>query len=204
MRRAGQPGRTRTLARVWWWGNSQRKLRGRGLDQQPCWIHGDMWRQRRHHRAVHRTDACGHTVTTTATFSVVDTIVPEWNEALPPSYMEVECGSAPEPAVLTVTDNCGFIPVEFNETVGYAACPGDYTITRTWYAEDPCGNSVFHEQVIQVTDTEAPVIDIPADVTVECSDMSAFEEVTVEDNCTATPTSKCKWTPCPGLAPTTS
>ena len=54
MRRAGQPRRTRTLARVWWWGSGQRKLRGRGLDQQPCWIHGDMWRQRRHHRAVHR------------------------------------------------------------------------------------------------------------------------------------------------------
>ena len=29
------------------------------------------------------TDACGHTVTTTATFTVVDTIVPEWNEELP-------------------------------------------------------------------------------------------------------------------------
>ena len=147
------------------------------------------------------TDACGHTVTTTATFSVVDTIVPEWNEALPPSYMEVECGSAPEAAVLTVTDNCGFIPVEFNETVGYAACPGDYTITRTWYAEDPCGNSVFHEQVIQVTDTEAPVIDIPADVTVECSDMSAFEEVTVEDNCTADPYFEVQVDTLPGSCP---
>ena len=147
------------------------------------------------------TDACGHTVTTTATFSVVDTIVPEWNEALPPTYMEVECGSAPEPAVLTVTDNCGFIPVEFNETVGYAACPGDYTINRTWYAEDPCGNSIFHEQVIQVTDTEAPVIDIPADVTVECSEMSAFEEVTVEDNCTADPYFEVQVDTLPGSCP---
>ena len=148
------------------------------------------------------TDACGHTVTTTATFSVVDTIVPEWNEALPPSYMEVECGSAPEAAVLTVTDNCGFIPVEFNETVGYAACPGDYTITRTWYAEDPCGNSVSHEQVIQVTDTEAPVIDIPADMTRgECSDEHPFEEVTVEDNCTTDPYFEVQVDTLPGSCP---
>ena len=133
------------------------------------------------------TDACGNTATTTATFTVVDTIDPEWNEELPPEYMEVECGFAPDAAVLTVTDNCGEIPVEFNETIGYAACPGNYTITRSWSAEDACGNSVAHAQVIQVTDTQAPVLTIPEDYMAECSDDHPFEDAIVVDNCTSDP-----------------
>ena len=48
-------------------------------------------------------------------------------------------------------------------------------------------NFVSHEQVIQVTDTEAPVIDIPDDMIVECDEVLPFEEVTVEDNCTTDP-----------------
>ena len=133
------------------------------------------------------TDACGHTATTSASFVVVDTIDPEWNEELPEEYLEVECGSVPEAAVLTVTDNCGPIPVEFNETIGYAACPGNYTITRSWDAEDGCGNAVSHTQVIQVTDTQAPVLTIPEDYTAECSDEHPFEDATVVDNCTSNP-----------------
>ncbi len=147
------------------------------------------------------TDACGHTATTTATFTVVDTLDPEWNEELPPEYMEVECGFAPDAAVLTVTDNCGQIPVDFNETIGYAACPGNYTITRSWYAEDACGNSVSHTQVIQVTDTQAPVLTIPADYTAECSDDHPFEDALVVDNCTSDPYLEVRVDTLPGSCP---
>ena len=147
------------------------------------------------------TDACGHTATTTATFTVVDTIDPEWNEELPAEYMEVECGFAPDAAVLTVTDNCGQIPVDFNETVGYAACPGNYTITRSWHAEDACGNSVSHTQVIQVTDTQAPVLTIPADYTAECSDEHPFEDALVVDNCTSDPYLEVRVDTLPGSCP---
>ena len=147
------------------------------------------------------TDACGHTATTTATFTVVDTIDPEWNEELPPEYMEVECGFAPDAAVLTVTDNCGLIPVQFDETIGYAACPGNYTITRSWYAEDACGNSVAHTQVIQVTDTQAPVLTIPEDYVAECSDEHPFEDAVVVDNCTSDPYLEVRVDTLPGSCP---
>ena len=149
-----QPRRTRTLARVWWWRNGQRKLRGRGLDQQPCWIHGDLWRQCPS-RAVHRHrrlwSHCHHH----STFSVVDTIVPEWNEALPPSYMEVECGSAPEAAVLTVTDNCGFIPVD--STRPWATQPAQATTpSPARGTPDPAGTLSSTSRSSRSRNTEAP------------------------------------------------
>ncbi|MEZ5031727.1 MAG: DNRLRE domain-containing protein [Saprospiraceae bacterium] len=51
------------------------------------------------------------------------------------------------------------------------ACPQEYTINRSWWAVDECGNvSAPFLQVITVDDNMAPVITCPAQVTVECDD----------------------------------
>ena len=150
------------------------------------------------------TDACGHTATTTATFTVVDTLDPEWNEELPPEYMEVECGFAPDAAVLTVTDNCGQIPVGFNETIGYAACPGNYTITRSPHVEDACGNlGVTHPSDSGDRHPSAG-LDHPSPITRQNA-ATSIRSRTPSWWTTArrTPTSKCASTRCQVHAPTT-
>ena len=51
--------------------------------------------------------------------------------------------------------------------------PADYSITVTWTATDACGNDVSDSQTIDVTvDVTAPVVIAPADITVDCEDIS--------------------------------
>ena len=48
-------------------------------------------------------------------------------------------------------------------------CDNEYTIERTWTAVDDCGNNTSKVQTIEVLDTTPPVIECPADATVECT-----------------------------------
>src|SRR5204862_29251 len=47
-------------------------------------------------------------------------------------------------------------------------CAGSFTATRTWRAEDSCGNSSTCSQIIQVVDTTPPVLACISNRTVEC------------------------------------
>ena len=61
-----------------------------------------------------------------------------------------------------------------------------YQVQRTWTVTDPCGNATTAQQNINIVDDTPPVIDCPADVTVECSDdlTSGSQGVaTATDNC---------------------
>ena len=49
-------------------------------------------------------------------------------------------------------------------------CAGNYVITRTWTATDDCENATSADQVITVQDLVAPVLTIPSDVTIACTD----------------------------------
>ena len=56
-------------------------------------------------------------------------------------------------------------------------------MTRTFTATDDCGNATSATQTITIVDTTAPVLTIPADYTVECSDTILMEGATATDNC---------------------
>ena len=48
-------------------------------------------------------------------------------------------------------------------------CEGNYTLIRTWTAEDACGNTTAKTQTITVVDEEAPIFtQTPSDITVSC------------------------------------
>ncbi|PKP17348.1 MAG: hypothetical protein CVU07_04345, partial [Bacteroidetes bacterium HGW-Bacteroidetes-23] len=114
------------------------------------------------------TDACGNFSTTTATFSVQDTVAPTFVEELP-ADLTVECDNIPVAATLTAIDNCGDATVLPSTSTQQGDCPNNYVITRTWIATDECGNATPHTQTITVQDTTNPVITTEAaSIVVEC------------------------------------
>ena len=58
----------------------------------------------------------------------------------------------------------------------HGGCEDEYTLTRTWTAEDNCGNTSSCSQVITVEDNTAPVITCPVDETVECDAYHLWEQ----------------------------
>lgn len=133
------------------------------------------------------TNANGQSVSTTATFTIVDTVAPTFVGTLPVN-VTVECDAVPTAAQLTAEDACeGMLPVTYNEVRTAGSCPNSYTLTRTWTVADSCGNTNAHTQVITVQDTTAPTFvgTIPANVTVECNAVPEAVILTATDNCDA-------------------
>ena len=52
------------------------------------------------------------------------------------------------------TDNCAeFVDISYEDEITEGDCPQEYTITRTFFAEDECDNVATAVQVITVVDT---------------------------------------------------
>ncbi|MDG2426755.1 MAG: hypothetical protein P8M07_09240, partial [Flavobacteriales bacterium] len=112
------------------------------------------------------SDDCGNTDTFTQYITLVDEVDPTWNEDLPADATE-ECDNVTPAAVLTASDNCDDdVDITFTETTegDDDDCPQEYTITRTWEAEDDCGNSISHTQTVTVEDTTSPEFDMPLSI----------------------------------------
>ena len=63
-------------------------------------------------------------------------------------------------------------------------CENSELIVRKWTVTDHCGNaSTTFNQVINIQDSTAPVLTIPADVTVECNEVPVVGVVSATDNC---------------------
>jgi|GEM_PF-3878026 len=92
-------------------------------------------------------DPCGNQTTHTQTISVVDNIAPSFVETLPQDGF-VDCDTIPEAALLTATDNCGLVTVDFTETQVPGNCSSQYNIVRSWTATDDCGNTTSHTQTL--------------------------------------------------------
>ena len=121
-------------------------------------------------------------------------ITVERNDVTPPSIvdgpadMTVECGNVPAmegAEAISATDNCpGDLDITDGEEIRYdGACPQTYILERRWTVTDICGNASVHVQVVQVQDTTAPELTIPADYTAECSDALVYDEASASDNC---------------------
>ncbi|MGQ7945419.1 DUF7507 domain-containing protein [Flavobacterium sp. WC2509] len=120
------------------------------------------------------------------TINVTDTTNPVWTSSLP-NNITVNCTNIPVAPILAGSDSCGSTTVTYNEIITAGSCPGNYVITRTWVLMDSSNNSITHTQTITVQDTSAPtfVEALPANVTVECSNIPVAVILTAIDNCSS-------------------
>ena len=107
-----------------------------------------------------------------------------------PSNRTIECSASSAPSntgFASATDSCKPNPlVTHSNSTNPGSCPQASTISRTWTAADPCGNSASCVQTINVVDTTSPIlVGVPADQTVQCDAVPSPAIVTATDNCDA-------------------
>ena len=139
------------------------------------------------------TDNCGNSTSQVQLITVADN-----NE--PPTFTvpadttiskDINCAYDASPAVTgfptDLADNCTSVAnlvVSYSDVVDPGTCGGEEIINRTWTVTDDCGNTASATQIITVVDTSAPVLaGVPADETVECSDVPAAAIPMASDNC---------------------
>jgi predicted nucleic acid-binding Zn ribbon protein len=111
-------------------------------------------------------DACGNEASMTQVITVTDEVAPQFVNN--PVWIQIECSEL-SGYTLEATDNCdNDVEVSIIEELVFSGgCFGN--IQRTYEAVDNCGNSVIFVQIIQLVDTQAPVIEnVPVETTIYC------------------------------------
>ena len=117
------------------------------------------------------TDEAGNSRTYTQKVYVEDTTDPTFTV---PADIVLECDEDQTTTVDDASDNCAdesVLSIVSNDVSTQSSDPStceyyNYTITRTWTVTDPCGNSSMGDQIIDVEDTTAPVVNCQ-DITVQ-------------------------------------
>ena len=133
------------------------------------------------------TDACNNTTQAIQTFTIEDTIDPEFTSDLPQN-ISVSCDAIPVPQELTGFDSCSNqITITTNDDIveNEGNCIGQFTILRTWTITDSCGNDLTHTQTISVYDNTAPTLVTPLSTEVDaiCSEIPPKPNLEFTDNC---------------------
>lgn len=140
-------------------------------------------------RTYTATDICGNTSTFTQQLIVNDDEAPVILNA-PAEAIELSCedyeGFELE---LGFTDNCPETEFFFEQSIEEGDCASSFTVNRTYFAVDGCGNTATAEVLIIVSDNEAPqLIGVPGDVSLSCNDDIPDALVSAFDNCDPNPT----------------
>jgi hypothetical protein len=109
---------------------------------------------------VRITNDCGSVTSQVATLTVVFDTTPPTISC--PADLTVQCDAyvpAPDPVVVSVTDNCRLLNVTHVSDVASGTCPK--IIVRTYQATDRCGNVATCTQTITVHDTIPPALGCP-------------------------------------------
>ena len=139
-------------------------------------------------RTYKATDGCGNVTTCTQQLEVRDGLDPY--VTCPPN-LTVSCPDAaltPDVFYVIAADNCGYVAqkIHTNDKVSSLPQAHRYLITRTYQAEDNCGNTQTCTQKLEVLDSEPPKITCPASLTVSCASQvpaASPGNAQVSDNC---------------------
>ncbi|MDX1408554.1 MAG: hypothetical protein R3330_10490, partial [Saprospiraceae bacterium] len=126
------------------------------------------------------TDGCGNTATAQADVSVVDDTAPVI-DTVPADFLAA-CEGGPafdawlaDQGGASATDNCGDVTWTNDFAGPLGICDEDLVVTFT--ATDVCGNTATTQALVQVQDTEAPVITVGAETEiVTCGTFAQFQE----------------------------
>jgi hypothetical protein len=132
------------------------------------------------------TDGSNNTASCAQVITVFDNTLPTFTFV--PANVTVQCNSVPAPGTPTATDNCnGFVNITYNgQTKADGSCTDSYILTRQWTAADACGNTRTATQRINVIDSQKPAfVNMPANITVQCSAIPATTAPVATDNCDA-------------------
>ena len=144
-------------------------------------------------------DACGNSVQTSATFTIIDTTTPAFTAPADITiYTDENCeydaGTAITGDITDEYDLCDTTQLEatFTDEILQGECAGEQVILRNWSVADACGNTTSAVQTITVRDNIAPVlscnpITVYTDETggLTLGDVELAELYTVSDNCTS-------------------
>ncbi|TAJ48987.1 MAG: HYR domain-containing protein, partial [Chitinophagaceae bacterium] len=142
------------------------------------------------------TDVNGNISTAVAIVTVMDNIAPVISC---PAPVTVTCDSAvpvPNPGSVVVSDNCSAVVSWTGDVISNQQGLNKYTITRTYKATDPSGNTASCTQQIIVQDLIAPVLTgvIPGSAELQCiAEVPGAPDAAViatqfTDNCSGTVT----------------
>ena len=129
-------------------------------------------------------DDCGNVGNYVQYIDVSDTDPPVFNYG--PTNEVVPCHDIPEPVSVLAYDYCEsqYVPVYFNENIIPGECEDEYTIVRSWYTIDECGNENSLTRTFNVTDNLDPYWTyVPWDMYIECDDEIPEPNATAEDLC---------------------
>ncbi len=125
------------------------------------------------------TDACGNSSTATQVVTLTDGLDPEFS-FIPPS-ITIACGELVELQEALATDDCSSVTLVFTDEPLYD-CGGSFI--RIWRAFDGCGNQASESTVVNIVDTEAPVlVGVPDVAEGSCGGTPPSAVVTAVDNC---------------------
>jgi len=110
-----------------------------------------------------------------------DNTPPSWTYV--PGDLTQECSDTPILEDATATDLCSELSISIVSDTLFGSAEGNYIVTRTFTAEDACGNATSATQTITTIDTTSPALTIPADYTAECSDAHPMDDASATDNC---------------------
>ncbi|MBK8922691.1 MAG: HYR domain-containing protein [Saprospirales bacterium] len=157
---------------------------------------GDCQQEKTIFRAWTAVDDCGNSTLCVQTIFVQDTTPPTIT-CPPPATVQcdenIDPQVNPNVGVPTVTDNyaTGLVPGKIDTDLGLNGCTR--TILRNWIVSDICNAAAACSQFIYLTDSQGPVLDCPADVTVECDESTDpfvnenLGAATATDNCDMEP-----------------
>ncbi len=132
-------------------------------------------------RTYTATDACGNASEFVQILDLFDNTAPV--ASANPADASYECSDEFLLEEVTFTDSCDEeVSVIYDEVESGDSC--ESTITRTWVATDACGNQTIVDQVIIISDTQAPMFtSVPSDLSLECGDDADYGTATAEDAC---------------------
>ncbi len=127
-------------------------------------------------------DNCGNVATMRQRVVTVDRVAPVMANI--PRSVTIDCGAPITGGQPTATDNCSKDVRIFHKDREISQSCG-YTIQRTWYAEDGCGNTSTGIQSILVVDKDAPVFEtvVNEQIAVACGEHLPAVTLLAKDAC---------------------